>query len=233
MAIIDLLLPKHCLGCGVEGVDLCKTCFSEIRPVGVLRCPFCEVIVEAGQTCQKHKNKALDGALNAGYYHDPVLRDALHLFKYSSSLEILGLLGNFLANAAEKYHTLLPKNAIVIPLPLLWFRQKKRGYNQAALLAEYTARSLGLSYKGEALKRRLTWRAVITNSPQAKMEKDDPGRWYVMKNAFRIQVPEAVRGRPVILVDDVLTSGSTLEWAAQALKAAGSTSVFALVLARG
>src|SRR3989339_1483711 len=228
----ELVLPKQCVGCKTEGTDLCETCMTMIMPVTVFRCPFCDVITTSGQTCDRHKECALDGALHAGYYHDPILRNAIHLFKYASVENFEKILGNLITRTCDKYQTMLPKKGVVVAVPLFKFRERKRGYNQAGLLAPYAARALGLLYEPEVLKRKLTIFSILANSPQAELDKDDASRSYALKNAYYVTEPCKIRGQTVLLVDDVLTSGATLEVAAQALKKAGATHVFCLVLAR-
>jgi ComF family protein len=112
---------------------------------------------------------------------------------------------------------------LVLPVPLAPSRQRQRGYNQAALLAYPLALWLGLPYNRRALRRVRETTSQVGLSLNQRREN--------VSGAFQAR-PEAVAGRCVLLVDDVLTTGSTLDAAAQALKQAGASQVFALVVSR-
>ncbi len=112
---------------------------------------------------------------------------------------------------------------LIIPVPLSPFREKERGYNQSALLAKPLAIALSLPYQPYALKR-------IRNT-QSQVELSAAERRINVAGAFKA-VPEMVRGKAVLLVDDVTTTGSTLHECTKALKSGGASAVYCLTLAR-
>ena len=112
------------------------------------------------------------------------------------------------------------------PVPLHWLRLLTRRYNQAALLSSHIARDAGLAHCPDLLQRR--------RNTRSQEGRDRPGRFRNVSDAFRVHPRHAarIRGRPVLLVDDVMTSGATLAAGAEACRTAGAASVSVLVLAR-
>jgi ComF family protein len=112
----------------------------------------------------------------------------------------------------------------VVPVPLHWIRRRGRGYDQALLLAKDFSRRVGVPVEEGVLRRR---RAT---KPQTELGRDE--RRENVRDAFEARRPEAVKGRTILLVDDVCTTGATIEACARALKAAGAKRVGALTAAR-
>lgn len=223
--ILDLVLPRHCVGCAREQTWLCASCIEFIHPPRTFSCPFCNEPSGAGRTCPQHTDAALDGLIAAGHYHDPVLRKALHQFKYGYSEELGAKLGNLLARRALAYRTTLPENPILIPIPLTRSRLQRRGFNQTVLLAEWVARALGAPLCTAVLAR------VRQGEPQAQLEGH--ARSTNLADTLVVTDAHAIAGADCILIDDVSKTGATLEVASRVLKNAGAHSVFGLVLARG
>lgn len=219
---LDLLLPTYCVGCKLEGTALCQDCYNLIRLPDATRCPFCETETPAGRACPQHQEHALAGCLSCGYYHDPILQAAIKQFKYHYHEELANPLSNHLARVISRFHTIIPEAQAVIPIPLSGRKQRSRGFNQALPLAQAVAKTLNIPTMTDLLVR------TRHTHPQAKLS--DEKRRASMTNAFRAVTK--INGS-ILLVDDVLTTGATMEAAAQALKAAGAASVFGIVLARG
>ncbi len=161
---------------------------------------------------------AFDAVYAAGFYEGR-LRDLIHLFKYGGVETLAGPLGRMAMLA-------YPRRArvdLVVPMPMHWWRRWRRGFNQAELLAGEVGRRAGLPVRTVVRRSRRT-------SPQAGLSRK--ARRANVRGAFRIRAPEAVRGKRVLLVDDVLTTGSTADACARALKDAGAAWVGVLVLAR-
>ncbi len=228
---LDWLLPKECLGCGARDELLCSFCLSLIRPFPNTTCPFCQTPSALGRPCPRHQTAALDGLLAAGSYHDPLLQQAISFFKYQGLLSLNQLLGGLLVRTALTFKHLLPTTGLIIPLPRLPYRERIYGLNQSLFLAENLAQALERPLLARTLIRRYTlWDLIMP--AHAQLGPDDPTRWHSLRQAFRVTDPPALIHQPVILVDDVSTSGSSLEMAARALKKNGATQVFGLVLAR-
>lgn len=223
--ILDLVLPRFCVGCLAEGSWLCHTCLGIIQIPREQLCPFCETVTPAGRICENHYGAALSGCLTAGYYHDPILREALHRYKYEYAEDLAAPLSTHFALIAQKFHTILPRQALVIPIPLATFKLRKRGFNQTLALAKAAANILALPFAPAILKR------IRNTPPQAQL--GNVKRQTNLQGAFRVNNSSNIHGRSILLIDDVLTTGATMEAAAQALQTAGAQEIFGLVLARG
>jgi ComF family protein len=142
--------------------------------------------------------------------------------KQSSGEMLADFLGELWAeHAASKLKELGPD--VIIPVPLHWWRRWTRGYNQSETLARALARHLGLPFRPHWLRR-------VRNTPRQTSQAPS-GRRDNVKNAFRARSTASLRGKTVLLVDDVLTTGSTCSEAARALRAAGAGRVVATILA--
>lgn len=226
--LIDLILPLECVSCGQDGSLLCNLCLARIIPPN-FHCPFCKTTTTGGLPCRLHQEARLESVIAAASYRDPALRAALAAWKYSS----VGLgktLTNVLVNAAVRFRSLLPAEALIVPIPLLWHREKKRGGNQSAVLAEAVATALDLSLVSILGRRYTYWDLLITK--HADLAHHDPVRWFSLRRAFYLKEPTVVMDKNIILVDDVATSGANLEMAARLLHAAGAKRIVGLVLAR-
>ncbi|MBI2873630.1 MAG: ComF family protein [Firmicutes bacterium] len=165
----------------------------------------------------------LKGIISAGRY-EGTLSQALHLFKYASRRDLAQPLGALLAGAVERagLHRL---PSLLVPVPLHPTRLAWRGYNQAALLAEAVAATLPGLTVNECLERRINTRTQIGLG--------GPERRANVREAFRMRGGGQARGRPVILVDDIWTTGSTMEECARVLKRWGSGPVWGAAVAAG
>lgn len=148
------------------------------------------------------------------------MRQAIHEFKYQDRTELAIPLADIMVSSWREGH--FPVDCM-IPVPLHPRRLRERGYNQAALITERLAEKVGLPVLGETLVRsRMT--ASQTTLGASERRKNVEG-------AFRVR-SNAVKGRSVLLVDDVRTTGATLEACADALREAGVVGVYAMTLAR-
>jgi ComF family protein len=136
----------------------------------------------------------------------------------------LDYLGRHLGKAiAARWHDVLAKADLVVPVPLHWWRRITRGYNQSERIARALARHLDLPLVPALVRRRGT-------PPQTSLGREE--RLANLRSAFRIRRAAAIRGRCVVLVDDVATTGATLEAAASALRKHGAATILAAVAAR-
>jgi len=151
--------------------------------------------------------------------YEGTLRELIHLFKYGGIKTLARPLGDLLALA-------LPRDQqfdIVVPMPLHWRRRWRRGFNQSSLLARLTARRCGIPMLHAVRRTRSTaTQAGLTNARRREN----------VSGAFRVTKGPAVRGRRVLLIDDVMTTGATANACALALKRGGASSVTLLALAR-
>ena len=203
-ALLDLLFPPRCPGCGRVGAWLCPDCQARFVP------PPCRVLPQP--------SPSVNGLVTAARYAHP-LRDAIHQFKYRNNSNLAWALGRHLANAWRLSG--LTADAIV-PVPLHPRRLAERGYNQSLLLARVLADELGLPLEDQALVRQ---RATL---PQVDLGAEQ--RFANVSGAFAGRGHFA--GQRLALADDICTTGATLEECAAALRAIGALEVWAVTLAR-
>ncbi len=150
-----------------------------------------------------------------------IVRKAVHRLKYRRDLALAETLAGELLSLVQALGWQVDA---VVPVPLGQARYRARGYNQAALLAFPLALGLGVPYDGKALARVRETRSQVNLSAEARRRN--------VARAFGVVQAQAVRGKVVLLVDDVMTTGATLDAAATALKAVGARQVFAVTVAR-
>lgn len=223
MFLEDILFPKFCLGCGLIGAYICLRCEKKLQYREHDICPYCYKRSMYGFTHPNCRRRlGLDGAQSV-FQYNPLFRKLIKNFKYRSASKIFEELKQvILPSMLQKIY--IPPNAYLNPIPLHPLRQKERGFNQAHLVAEYFA-----TYFHLPLTQVLT--RVKETKAQAQLTKPED-RVANMRNAFEI-LENSYVPQTVIVVDDVLTSGSTLKEAAHVLKSHGVRHVFALTLAHG
>lgn len=230
--VLDTLFPLSCLGCGRTKYWLCPTCLSRL-PIRLEQdCPTCRHhITPHGAVCFSCRDtnpQSLDGLFVASYYHDSLLPHAIHTWKYRFIPGLAAPLGQFLATTLRESDLPLPD--ALIPVPLHPRRLRFRGFNQATLLATELTKRLtpGLDFPvTEALIRtRYTKPQMKTDSREERLRN--------LREAFVIVPGQETNivNKHLWLVDDVATTGTTLEECAQVLKANGARSVWGIVLAR-
>jgi ComF family protein len=238
--ILDTLFPIRCISCKKEGAWLCEGCFGKIRIKDDHVCGVCEkIITPDGRTClackklphrqtgrQSGKN-SIDGLIVATSYLDLSVSRAVHLYKYNFVSDLHQPLGDLLVSALRKTDIPLPE--IILPVPLHPRRLRWRGFNQSALLANCIASKL-LPGTNLVVDETLLLRTRYT-TPQMGI-KDYKNRSQNIAGAFSVSDSEKVKGKTFLLVDDIATTGSTIFQCAKALKDAGASEVFAIVIAR-
>jgi ComF family protein len=163
--------------------------------------------------------RGYDAAYSFGEYTG-ALRRLIHLLKYHGVKALKEPFGRWLAQSLP----LDERVDLVVPVPLHWWRRYRRGFNQSEVLGQEIARRTGLLCSSQALRR------TVSTPPQARMSARQRRR--NVASAFTVPDSALVRGRTILLVDDVLTTGATLGACAKALKKAGARRVVALTLAR-
>jgi len=220
-ALLDLFFPPRCVGCGEVGTWLCEGCHSQIEFIQPPLCPRCGRPTPEGRLCFlcRRDHLQIDGIRAVAYLEGP-LRKAIHRFKYDGLRDLAVLLGRLLGAYLERDP--LPVEAIV-PVPLHPKRLRERGYNQSALLARQLGERTGLPVLEGSLLR------VRETAPQVELSARE--RKENVRGAFSC-ADERLAGKRVLLIDDVCTTGATLEACSIALAQQGPRSVWALVLAR-
>jgi ComF family protein len=230
-AAVSLLYPATCASCRKQvraGEYLCDGC--EAKVVRIVA-PFCETCSEPFQgsintafSCANcaHRTIYFDAAV-AAYRGRGIVRDIIHEFKYNRQIHLRHLVARWLRAALDDERLRNQHFDLIIPVPLHPARQRERGFNQANLLAELVSADTGIPCK-RLLKR------IRYTTTQTALDRSE--RMENLHNAFRLRKNADVRGLRVLLIDDVLTTGSTLSECARVLKGAGATSVHAATAAR-
>ncbi len=219
---LDLLFPRQCIGCGKEGDFLCPSCRQGLPQIMPPLCPRCGRPQSNGILCPRCVawQAEIDG-IRSPFRFDGSIREAIHQLKYRN----LRAIAVSLAQLLEDYLVANPvAGEVLVPVPLHQKRLRERGYNQSSLLARELGKHISLPVVDDCLIRQ---RHTL---PQARTSAVDE-RLSNVAGAFACR-DHRLQGRQILLVDDVSTSGATLDACAGALKAAGATSVWGLVLAR-
>ncbi len=223
--ILDGLFPIRCLGCGKFDEWICTNCHSTLPILTDQHCPVCKKrITPNGVVCpQCHETtkKSFDGVFVASYYHDKLLKKAIHYYKYRFVKDLSEPLALLLAQSIQNSTLVAPD--IIIPVPLHKRRYRWRGFNQTSKLAKKL--DLQIPVITDILIR------VRYTVPQVKM-KNKNKRQENLNNAFIVKDASQVVGKNILLIDDVMTTGATLTECARVLKTAGAKTVYCLVLAR-
>jgi ComF family protein len=230
--IIHLIYPPTCHLCGQalapDGSRFCTRCAHLLPEDFQAACPRCAVSIGAySQTadgCPRCRAERFwfDQAVRLGLYKDS-LREAILRMKQATGEDLAEALGHLWAeHAAARLRALAVD--VVVPVPLHWIRRWQRGYNQAETLARALAAKLGVP-----CRTRWLWRARYTAHQTGQGRT---ARKANLRGAFRAAARPELRGKKVLLVDDVLTTGTTCSEAARVLKRAGAARVAVAVLAR-
>lgn len=223
--ILDVLFPIECIGCGFEGKWICDECFLSIKIRHEEICPICERESENSAICFGCRNKTyLKGLLAASSYHDRLIKEAVHLFKYRFIQDLSLELGKILIEKFRDFPDI--KEFVVMPVPLHSRRLRWRGFNQAELLATIFADRFGLEKIRGVLTREKN------TVPQVEFS-DRIRRINNIKDAFVCKSGERVKGKKIILVDDVATTLATLDECARVMRLAGAKEIWGAVVARG
>lgn len=219
---LDLFFPRWCLGCGWEGDFICPSCLRSLPRIKPPLCPRCGRQQARAILCRSCRGwpAAIDG-IRSPFRFEGVIRQAIHELKYNNLRAITGLFARLL------YDYLLANplpGEVLVAVPLHPKRLRERGYNQSQLLAKELAKLSGLPLLEDCLIR------VRHSTPQARTTTVSERR----KNVAGVfSCPnQRLEGKKVLLIDDVSTSGATLDDCARALKEAGASLVWGLVLAK-
>ncbi len=228
--LVDFILPPRCLICGkVIGSDssLCADCFSKVNFISKPYCAHCGrplSDVRNNELCCTAclKSKSPFRLCRSAVAYDSFSKKLILDFKFTDRLENKYLLSRWLFMAGED---IWKQNIdLIIPVPLHYSRLFKRKYNQSAVLAKELSKLSRIPADYKSLKK------IKHTLPQ--IQCDGKQRIKNVRNAFEITLPENIKGKRIVLIDDVYTTGATLKECAKALKKQGAKSVDALTVAR-
>ena len=217
----DALCPL-CRAERIDGTWLCQWCMDTFPWVCMPLCPVCGRPVEAAGPCLDcgRTERIFDRGVGVAVYRGEA-KAAIRALKYNGARWHASWMGEMMGERL-RLSGMRPEG--VVPVPLHPHRRKTRGYNQAGLLAKHAARYLGLPLWADVLTR------TVNTPTQTRLSREE--RLGNMHDAFGLRSPGGVAGREVLLVDDIMTTGATLEACASYLKKAGAvrvdTAVFAI-----
>lgn len=220
----DHFFPKNCLNCRKEGKWLCDGCCDSLFFVRGGFCPFCGALSDLFSVCKKCQNiTEITEVASILKYSDPLAQKIIKNFKYHYVKGIAEALEPLLQKFLFKYRDLLDAEdgAVLVPVPLHWYKFCERGFNQAEELAKIIGKILNLPVLNKLVSKKKT-------KSQAKLKKEE--RFSNLRGCFIIKNPAP---KNIIIVDDVFTTGSTVKELALALKSKGAENIQVITLARG
>lgn len=234
-ALEEIIYPRYCLLCRIRitldnqlpGV-ICRDCIEKIKPNSPPFCRKCgrkilkfDASVNVCAECSKTQF-CFDRAW-ASCAYEGVIKEMVHNLKYRNKIILAKTLSRLMIDFISDYRLPLEACDCAIAIPLSPRKQREREFNQAEALADNVSGHLGLKLLKNNLKR------IRDTKSQTELEKSR--RWQNMQGAFALLEPCAVKGKTILLIDDVLTTGATASEAARALKSAGAAAVYVLTLA--
>ncbi|MEA2874363.1 MAG: hypothetical protein QOH67_4341 [Hyphomicrobiales bacterium] len=227
---LDIALPTLCVACRepVDGEGVCAACWAKLSFIAPPFCPRLGIpfVYDPGPellSMEAIANPPAYQRARAAVRYDDVARTLVHALKYQDRTDLAPAMGRWMARAG---HELLAEADVLIPVPLHWRRGWSRRYNQSGALARVIQRQTGVKVTAEALQRvRPTQQQIGLSRAQRASN---------VQGAFKVAADRQseVHGRRVILIDDVLTSGATVDACARALLRAKAAHVDVLVFAR-
>jgi len=244
--LLDILFPKFCLGCKKEGEYLCEDCkatleISEFQYCLCSKSPKRVIVYPPAPErsdgkrgkCPKCQSKKLNGLYFALPYKSPLIKELIKKFKYKPFAKEIS---NTLASLILDHFLLIGKNAqkdfadfLIIPVPLDKSREKWRGFNQATEIGKKLSQYLKIPLESEILIK-IKKTALQVNLGKKEREENIKGAFTI--NPIRYSLSNRVKGRKILLVDDVYTTGSTMEECAKVLKKAKAKEVWGVAVAR-
>lgn len=231
--LLHLVLPVECAGCGITLADdpvpfFCRSCWAGVTPLSGPACPRCgrpfpspvSLRFSPEHLCGpcRTRRPAYTKAWSL-YPYTPPLQDALRLFKYHGKVALADTLGQLLQASI-----LPPRVDLLMPVPIHPARLREREFNQSLLLADRMNRTLRLPLSFDNLIRLRPTPPQTTLSRSARLKN--------LRHVFAVRRPDEVRERRILLIDDVFTTGTTVNECAKTLRKAGAADVYVCTLAR-
>lgn len=228
MSLKDFLFPKLCLGCNALGSYICINCQQELDLVGKDICIYCERNSYMGFTHPGCKKKnGIDG-LTTFYLYNSFMQKMIKHIKYRLVTDVFNEFCQIIQPEVQKkllFYKQLSINGLLQPVPLYRTKLKSRGFNQALLIGKFFNTILELPIIDY-------FQRVKNTVPQAGL-KEKKDRYQNMRGAFKKKSKTNIKGKMVIIVDDVATTGFTVHEFTKTIKRSGADKVFVITLAKG
>ena len=230
---MELIFPLSCLNCNKLGQLFCDKCSKQIKLKSFQVCFLCQKAVtkngELCSTCGKFSESPINRIIICGKYQDELLTKAIHLFKYKFIRDLGTNLGKIQTKTLQNFSVPLPD--LIIPVPLHKRRLRWRGYNQSTLLANQISIELApgieIPVAEDVIRRKRYTIPQVKLKKHSLRQKNISGAFELFENSYR-----DLKGKRVLLVDDVCTTGSTLFECAKQIRRLHPKSITAIVLAR-
>jgi ComF family protein len=234
-SLLGLVYPPQCVLCSVDlpaahdGLMLCAGCRENLSPPVVGWCGRCgaplNIVAAAADECSLCAGQvfAWERTVALGRYQGELGAAVRRTKTAKASAVTMALAGLLVHQRGDVLRQL--QTAAVVPMPMHWARRVRRGINGPELIAETVAQRLGLPLVNQCLQRTQLTRLQTELSPTERQVNQ--------RNSFRVRRVHRVKGKRILLIDDVLTTGATANVAAKALLKAGATTIFVAALARG
>lgn len=218
---LDWVIPPNCGGCDTTGERWCAACHAAIHQIGAQVCPICGEPQHTAEVCQRCQTAPPEFTqLRSVAVYEGVLGRAMRRLKYKSDVGLGEALAKYLIDACQRSDWQVD---LITAVPIGAQRKRERGYNQVGLLARPLSYAVSVPYQPGALQKCRDIRTQVGLNLQERIQN--------VEGAFLAQ-PPLVRGKSVLVIDDVTTTGATIRACAQALRRAGATAVYGLTLAR-
>lgn len=225
MGILNLVFPEKCITCGKSGKYICVSCVKKVRFSDPI-CPVCQKLSIDGFThikcCTPY---GIDGLVSL-FVYEKSIRTALKKLKFKFVYSLSSILLKYSIIVLKSKIDVIPEKSIIVPIPLYIKRRRWRGFNQSEIIAKKLARYLKCLYISNALIR------TKNTNAQSILDKKDRAR--NIHSAFKLneETKDRIRGRNILLVDDIYTTGATLREATKVLKRNGVGKVWGFTIAR-
>lgn len=230
--VADVLAPRVCVGCAQEGSWLCASCMGGIERESNVTCIGCGNLARFGMTCDRCRAEfPLAGVVTIASYRDPAVQQLVQAVKYASAKDMVGAFARLIVDFFDRtvmdvLRREVGEQPLLLPVPLHWRRFAQRGFNQSRCIAEALASAgWGTVVPDGCLIRR------ECRLPQAVLAHEQ--RFKNVEEAFTCVDSVILHGRPIVIVDDVVTTGATMAACARELRRAGMSMPWGFAIARG
>ncbi|MDI6821154.1 MAG: phosphoribosyltransferase family protein [Patescibacteria group bacterium] len=234
--VFNIIFPPQCVNCKKKietgnsiNSAICKDCFSKMEIANCFYCPLCSRrLYEPKKSCHQETKFILAAAT---FYENNIIQNLIQALKYNNLKSAAKPLAEILKTYTEKINLLSlisAENFIVIPIPLYPKKQRRRGFNQITLI--YKNLEQIISEKLPKIQENILLRVKNISSQTECANYDE--REKNIKDSFIVKNPEIIKNKNVLLIDDVFTSGATLNEAVNVLKNSGAKKIIGLVIAR-